>query len=108
MKKLLIILAIVLLPMSSLASPYLVTNAYAPEVLVLKYTGRLDGVAFETPYGTFHSSGASVIYDLVGMNLNIVHNFTELKACNAVGCSDPVSFQTPIRPNAPTNLRILN
>jgi hypothetical protein len=106
-KKILIILAVVFLPISVFASPFLGTDPYAPEVAVLKYTGRLDGVAFETPYGTFHSSGASVIYDLAGINLNVVHSFTELKACNAIGCSDSVSFQTPIRPNPPAHLRIL-
>lgn len=112
MKKLLIVLAMAilfLLPVSVLASPFCVTDPYPPEVAVLKYTGLVDGVAFETAYGTFHPSGASVIYDLTGLNLGIPHTFSELRACNVAGCSEPaVSFQTPVRPNAPVNVRFVN
>ena len=109
MKRLFLILAIIFFSAAiSWATPFLVCDPYESAVGVTKFTGTLDGAAFEKAY-SLHSSGAAIIYDMTGMNLNVSHIFADLKACNSVGCSDPApSYTTPIRPAAPKNLKLVN
>ncbi len=91
------------------ATPFLVCDKPASSEQVLKYTGKVDGVAFETPY-TVHPSGTvAIVYDMAPLNLTVVHSFSDIKACNALGCSDPaVSFQSPPKPGSPANIRFIN
>lgn len=106
MKKFVLILAMVLIPCSVMAAPFLVCDA--PTGQVTKYTGTVDGTPFETPYA-LHPSGAAIIYDMAALDLTIPHNFGAIKACNVIGCSDPaISFTSPTKPVAPVNLRFVN
>ncbi len=106
MKRIILVLAIILCASFVQAAPFLVCDT--PTGQVTKYTGTVDGTPFETPYA-IHPSGAAIIYDMAPLNLTLPHNFGDLRACNAIGCSDPaVSFTSPTKPVAPVNLRFVN
>ncbi len=90
------------------AAPFLVCDKPLPNEQVIKYIGKVDGQPFETFYA-IHTSGAAIIYDMKSLDLTTVHNFSDIKACNDVGCSTPaVSFTSPKVPFSPLNLKFLN
>ena len=84
-------------------APYLVCD---PQADVTEYQGIRNGVPFTTPY-SLHASGGAIIFDLQGLPSTEIEDFTEIKACNARGCSTVVTFVVPGVPSAPANIRLV-
>lgn len=106
MKFILFVVIILLISSLACATPFLVCDK--PTDQVDKYTGKVDGVSFETPF-SLHPKGDAIVYNMEGMDLTIIHNFSDIRACNVMGCSTPgTSFSSPTRPSAPVNLKFVN
>ena len=109
MKKLLLILAVsFIIHLSSFiilfAAPYLVCDPYPDESKPTRFEMLIDGQAQQTPYA-LHSTGAAIVLD-VGPLTPGAHYITDLKACNARGCSDPIPFTIPAAPGALSGPRL--
>lgn len=106
--KLLIVLcalSLTLLPASpTIAGPFLVCDPHPPNQQITGFTGVLDGQPFATPI-KMHTTGAEIIYDIATLDDGI-HNFTEIRAVNIRGQSEPVPFVLPAVPTSSQHTRI--
>jgi len=90
------------------SSSFLVCDAPPASEQVIKYTGTVDGQSFQTPF-SLHPAGKAIIYDMKDLIDSTQHVFSDIRACNALGCSDPaISFVSPPRPAAPEGLSFIN
>lgn len=106
MKKLLIAIMVILLPVLAYASPFIVCDPYPTTVEQPDYFNvTLDGgaVVQSTPQAV--TGGLRLHFDLSGIS-NGTHNMT-VAACNEWGCSSTVPFGfTKAVPGAPANTRL--
>ena len=108
MKRLLLILLFVLLPITAYASPFLICDWYPSTVTQPSYFNVImDG---GSPVQSTPESGASGVrlhYDLASLSSG-THNAT-VAACNEWGCSSTVPFGfTKAAPGVPANIRLLS
>ena len=108
MKKLLLIAASFIIHLSAssilFAAPYLVCDPYPDDAKPTRFEMLIDGQVQQTSY-TLHATGAAIVLD-VGTLTAGAHYITDLKACNARGCSDPIPFTIPAVPGALSGPRL--
>lgn len=104
MKTLIIALVLISLAAIADAAPFLVCDPYPPEAQITAFVGILDGKPFSTPY-SLHASGAAIVFDIATLD-DGPHTFTEIRAANPRGQSDPVPFDLPAVPSSPSHTRI--
>ncbi len=105
MKKLLLILAILLVAVHVQAAPFLVVDTPPAEWNVIGVRGTMDGQAFEQLYKLHPDGTALTVYDIGTLN-QLKHTFTNIRFYNSRGEGPSVPFDLPATLGAPSNTRL--